>query len=327
MSNEIINVEQPTMLEAINRAEVDIQIATAKKYPINLELALANIKKTACMDIDTAEECFYKLPRKNNNGEDEEIEGVSVRLAEIMAGYWGNLRIQSRIIGNDGRTITAQGVCHDLETNLAVSVEVKRSIVTKKGYTFSPDMQVVTGNAASAIAFRNAVLKVIPKAVTKSVINQIKAFAIKGAGMSLEERVRNMIAAFGKKGVNTQQLLTYCNARDIQGITAENVFDLRDILTAIKEGTTSIQEVFGNDSTAIAQEARRQSEAARAKAAEAMNGQQTAQPSSQTGEEKGAEGVPANVDPETGEIKPTEGSKKTGKVSTPKNEGKAAEKK
>ena len=65
-------------------------------------------------------------------------------MAEIIANAWTNLRVATRIIGNDGRMITAQAVCHDLETNVAVCKEVKRSIVTKKGYTFSQDMQVVT---------------------------------------------------------------------------------------------------------------------------------------------------------------------------------------
>ena len=58
-------------------------------------------------------------------------------------------------------------------------------------------MQVTTGNAASAIAFRNAVLKVVPKAVTKRVIDEIKQVAL-GKAIDLETRRQNMIAYFGK---------------------------------------------------------------------------------------------------------------------------------
>ena len=168
MENETIIVQQSDMLQAINRAEVDMQIATAKSYPRDVQTCLNRIKTIATLDTETAEDCFYALRRQGTL-----IEGVSVRLAEIIAGSWGNLRVQTRIIGNDGKTITAQGICHDLETNLAVSVEVKRRITDKYGKTYSEDMQVTTGNAASAIAFRNAVLKVVPKAVTKRVINEI----------------------------------------------------------------------------------------------------------------------------------------------------------
>ena len=194
MSSEIIEIKQAEMLSAINRSEVDIQIATAKQYPRNLPEVLNKIATYATMDAETAEDCFYVLRRSGST-----IEGLSVRMAEIIAGAWGNLRVQTRIIGNDGKTITAQGICHDLETNYAASVEVKRKITDKYGKTFSEDMQVVTGNAASAIAYRNAVLKVVPKAVTKRVIEEVKKVAI-GQSLDLETSRQNMIQYFAGCG-------------------------------------------------------------------------------------------------------------------------------
>lgn len=264
---EPIIVQQSEMLQAINRAEVDIQIATAKSYPRDVQDALRRIKDIATLDSDTAEDCFYALRRQGSL-----IEGVSVRLAEIIAGAWGNLRVQTRIIGNDGRTITAQGVCHDLETNLAVSVEVKRSITDKYGKTYSNDMQVVTGNAASAIAFRNAVLKVVPKAVTKRVINEVKDVAV-GRSMDLESRRQNMLAYYAKIGVSEADILKYCGVKTPGEITGEMIFELSGLKNAIKEGTTTVQEVFKAnvaDVDAQAEAARKKAEAVRKKAAEAM---------------------------------------------------------
>ena len=164
--NDIIEIKQADMIQAINRAEIDIQVSTAKQFPRDISATLNKIATYATMDKETAEDCFYVLRRKGSNGQDSVIEGLSVRMAEIIAGCWGNIRVQTRIIGNDGKMITAQAICHDLETNFAVSKEVKRRITDRNGRTFSEDMQVVTGNAAASIAFRNAVLAVIPKAVT-----------------------------------------------------------------------------------------------------------------------------------------------------------------
>lgn len=264
---EPIIVQQSEMLQAINRAEVDIQIATAKSYPRDVQDALRRIKDIATLDSDTAEDCFYALRRQGSL-----IEGVSVRLAEIIAGAWGNLRVQTRIIGNDGRTITAQGICHDLETNLAVSVEVKRSITDKYGKTYSNDMQVVTGNAASAIAFRNAVLKVVPKAVTKRVINEVKDVAV-GRSMDLESRRQNMLAYYAKIGVSEADILKYCGVKTPGEITGEMIFELSGLKNAIKEGTTTVQEVFKAnvaDVDAQAEAARKKAEEVRKKAAGAM---------------------------------------------------------
>lgn len=241
--SDIIEIRQADMLQAINRAEIDIQISTAKQYPRDINAVLNKIETYATMDKETAEECFYVLRREDKQGNQNIIEGLSVRMAEIIAGAWGNLRVQARIIGNDGRQITAQAVCHDLETNFAVSKEVKRSILTKKGYTFSEEMQVVTGNAACSIAFRNAVLAVIPKAVTKKVINHVKLVSL-GQAIDLETSRKNCLTNLAKAGVSEKMVLFYLGKNSVADIDQEAIFVLRGTWNAIKEGTASVQECF-----------------------------------------------------------------------------------
>lgn len=239
---EVIEIKQADVLQAINKSEIDIQVATAKQYPRNIPDVLNKISTYATMDTETAADCFYVL-RRSGSGGSATVEGLSVRMAEIIAGAWGNLRVQTRIVGNDGRTITAQGICHDLETNVAVSVEVKRRITDKYGKTYSEDMQVVTGNAASAIAFRNAVLKVVPKAVTKRVIEGVKQVAL-GQSLDLETSRQKMLEYFGKLGVTKDMILDYLNLKKVEEIDKEAVFELRATANAIKEGTTTVQETF-----------------------------------------------------------------------------------
>ena len=264
--NEIINVSQSTMLEALNRSEVDMQIATAKAYPRDVKKSLERIKAMAKADEETANGCFYHLSRGG-----DEINGVSVRMAEIIASCWGNLRVQSRIIGNDGRTITAQGVCHDLESNLAVSVEVKRKITGKNGQTFSEDMQVVTGNAACAIAFRNAVLKVVPKAITQGVINEVQEEAKKN--IDLAKNRQQCVGYFVSLGVAETQLFEFLGINTMEEITADMIMNLRGIATAIKEGTTTVQETFIKpvEEKAAAAKAKEKAEDAKKRAEAAIN--------------------------------------------------------
>ncbi len=265
--NEIqqIEVSQSELLEAVNRAEIDIQIATAKRYPRDITHVLNQIATLATMDTETAEDCFYALRRGRAEGDNAVIEGLSVRMAEIFAGAWGNLRVQTRIVGNDGKTITAQGICHDLETNLAVAVEVKRRITDKYGRTYSEDMQVVTGNAASAIAFRNAIFKVIPKAVTKKVINEVKQVAL-GKSIDLETSRQRIVEYFGKLGVTQRQLFDYLSVKKLEEIDKERVFELRALANALKEGTTTVEETFRKNvanAEKIAEEAKKKAEEAK----------------------------------------------------------------
>lgn len=254
--NDIIELKQAEAIQAITRAEVDMQIATAKQYPRDITQALAKIKACAMLDKETAMECFYSLRRKDASGNDNQIEGLSVRMAEIIASAWGNIRVQTRIVGNDGKQITAQAICHDLESNTAVSKEVSRSIVNRYGKTFSQDMVIVTGNAASSIAFRNAVLAVIPKAITKNIIKEVKQLAM-GKTLNLEESRRNVITYYNRAGATTDQLLDYLDITSVDDITEEHIFELRALRNAIEEGTTTIKETF----TDPAKEAKRAAEA------------------------------------------------------------------
>lgn len=290
--NEIIQttqhaVSQTAMLAAQNRAEIDVQIATAKQYPRDIHAALERIKTIATIDSSTAADCFYNVQRGGGS-----IEGLSVRMAEIIAGAWGNMRVQMRIVGNDGKMITVQGMCHDLETNLAVCVEVKRRITDKNGRTYNEDMQVMTGNAASAIAFRNAVLKVVPKAITAKIVEDVKQVAV-GKIADLTAKRKAVIDYFGTLGVSSAELFNYLGISRADEIDTEKVFVLRGLANAIKEGTTSIEEAFranSADSQAIADKAKAAAKSKRSKVDAAMN------------RAMGKDAQAATVDTATGEI-------------------------
>ena len=239
---EVMQVSNAESLAALTRSEIDVQIATAKQYPRNLAKVLNNIETLATMDEEIAGSCFYTLRRQG-----KVIEGPSVRMAEIIASSWGNLRVQARIIGNDGKMITAQGVCHDLESNYATSTEVKRRITDKNGKTYSEDMQVVSGNAACAIAMRNALFKVVPAALVKKVVEKAKKVSL-GESMTLESSRAKMLSYFKTIGVDEKQIFDYLSVEKTDEIDIDMVVELRGLATAIKEGTTTVKEAFSTKS-------------------------------------------------------------------------------
>lgn len=235
---EIMQVSNVETLTALAKSEVDAQIATAKQYPRTLSRVLTDIETMATLDEDVAGSCFYSLRRGGKL-----IEGASVRMAEIVAASWGNLRTQARIIANDGKTITAQGICHDLESNTAISVEVKRGITGKDGKTYSEDMQIITGNAACAIAFRNAVFKVVPFALIKKTIEKAKQVSL-GKSMTLETSRNKMLAYYNTIGVTEKQIFDYLSVSKVEEINIDMVVELRGLANAIKDGATTAQEAF-----------------------------------------------------------------------------------
>lgn len=246
MEQEITVINSTEALSAVTSAEIDKQIATAHAYPRNIQACIKNINDLATMDEDTAQDCYYHLERRDKaTGEVTVIEGPSIRLAEIVASQWGNLRIATRVVGNDGKMVTVEGVCHDLESNVAVSQQQVRSIVSKSGYTYSNDMQVMTINAASAIAVRNAINKVIPKTITNKVVEKCKAI-VRGEGdaIRLAERRQNCVKKFASIGVTSEMICQKLGIASANDINNDHIVRLVGIFNAIRDNASSIDEEF-----------------------------------------------------------------------------------
>jgi len=225
-------------LMAIDKAAIDIQIATAKNYPRSVDRSLKDAMTLATLDEDTAAGCFYALPRSGKT-----IEGPSVRLAEIMAYSWGNLRAEADIVAEDKTTITAMGTCFDLEKNVAVRVRVKRRITDKYGKRYNEDMIGVTSNAAISIALRNAVFKVIPAAFTRRIYLSARKASL-GEGGTITQKRQKAMDWFAKLGVKPEQVFEVLGVKGMDDIGEDQLITLRGLVTAIQDGETTVEQVF-----------------------------------------------------------------------------------
>ena len=233
-----LDVVPTNALATILRADIDVQITTAKQYPRSIALFKKTALSMACLDEETAASCFYSLPRAG-----KAIEWPSVRLAEIAVSAWGNIRYGARVISDDGRIMTAQGMCHDMQTNCSATVEVRRRVTDKRGRRFSDDMIVVTGNAACSIAMRNAIFKVVPMAYLREVYLAARKTAI-GDAKTLVNRRAEAIAHFAKMGVDEKRVLAVLGKGGIEEVGLDELATLRGLATAIKDGDTSVDEAF-----------------------------------------------------------------------------------
>ena len=310
MEQEVQIINSSEALEALNRSDIDIQVQTAMRYPKHstpdqINFALVKAESFALVDSETAESCFYRLEREDKKtGQKSIIEGPSIRLAEIIANSWGNIRIATRIVGNDGKFITAQGACHDLESNVIQVVEVKRSICTSKGFTFSADMQVVTGNAAASIARRNAILAVIPQAIFKNLYAKIKTKAIGDVQNNLENRRATMLKTYALAGVNSEMLCKHLGVQAVDDITAEMVVNLASLWNALRDGQTTIEETFKKPAAeaAAAQKVREKNAAAKDRIAASAAGARAKTSTAPVPAEEDLPPAPGEIDPETGEV-------------------------
>lgn len=223
---------------AIEIAEIESQIATAKRYPRDIREFKDKLMTMANLDQETAEGCYYALPRGN-----KVIDGPSVRLAEIALSCYGNCVAEADVRTEDERFIYAMGQCRDLENNVAVRVKVRRRITDKKGKRYNDDMIAVTANAACSIALRNAVFKVIPGAYIKPVFDRVKQTAV-GKAKSLANRRAQVITKLTKFGVTEDRVLAVLGRKSADEVTFDDVAKLIGLGTAIKDGETTVEEAF-----------------------------------------------------------------------------------
>ncbi len=254
---ENIEIVQPTeeaALSLITKAEIDMQIATAHAFPRSITKFIRDVKSLATVTPEIAESCMYALPRGNKT-----VSGPSIRLAEIVASCYGNLRTGARVILNDGKHVTAQGITHDLEKNIMHTEEVRRSILqhewipdpekpgkskkSGKMVTMNEDMQTVTGRAACAIAYRNSVFKVVPAALIEDILDEIRKI-IKGDIQTLGERRDKAIKYFTDLGVKEADIFRVLEVKGKEDIDLDKFVILRGMCSGHRNNETTLEGLF-----------------------------------------------------------------------------------
>lgn len=243
---EILPVEvksaQLIQVDAVERANIDSQVATAKQYPRNIRRSIDNSVVMATMNQETAQSCGYALPRGGKL-----ITGPSVHLAKIIVSNWGNIRTEAKVVQQTDKEVISRGTAWDLETNVASAFEVRRSIVNSKGQRFSDDMVVVTGNAANSIAYRNAVFAVIPKAITDRVYlaaQKLITGDLSNADKLLKKRTSIVNDFKNDYGISENEVITLCGKQTINQIGANEISTLIGILQSFKDGDSTVDEVM-----------------------------------------------------------------------------------
>jgi hypothetical protein len=246
--NETETIQQisPDVVYQQDKASIDIQIVTAKAYPRKIRRATENALAIVTMDENIARTCTYSVPRGG-----KKISGPSVHLAKIIAQQWGNMRIKAKVVDIDQSRITSEAICWDLESNLAIEVQIKRSITGKTG-RFSEDMITVTGNAANSIALRNAVLSVIPKGIVDKIYNAAKQTItgdISDKNKLLVKRKQVFDGLTDAYGVTEKEILFAIGKAAVDFVDGDDIITLVGIGQAIRDGDTTVEQAFKGEKT------------------------------------------------------------------------------
>jgi len=232
---EVVSESSLSVHEEADRSH---QVATAKKFPRSITAFRNELKAIAIASQPVAMEMMYSLPRAG-----KQLVGPSIRFAEALVSCWGNARVGVEVVDVDRRdgVVVAEGRFYDCEKNVGFAIRTRRrNVMTKK----DDDSYQVTGNAASSIALRNAILRGVPKALWNDIFELAKQTAA-GDAASLETIRVEMIKLFTALGVTENRLFAALGIPGIADMGPDEIVAMKAWRKQLQSKDSTIEEIFG----------------------------------------------------------------------------------
>ena len=243
--------------------EVQAAIFMARQFPRDETRAYRRVIE-ASKRLSLAEKAIYCYPRSG-----QQIKGPSIRTAETIAKYWGNLSygIKELSQNNSEHTSEMMAYCWDLESNVRVEriFKVPHIRDTKQGPKLLTDARDIYEKTANdgARRLRAAILEVLPSDVVEDFMKACEKTIEGSSDKPIKDRVQDMLRLFEELGV-TKEMIEQRIGTKTDNFIAKNIVDLGGIYNSIKNNFAPIEQYFD-----VPTAAEKQKEAAEAKLKEA----------------------------------------------------------
>lgn len=287
-----------TALEATARARVLAKYTIASKFPRNWDTVSLKLLRE-CERPGFADVARYSIPRGG-----KKIEGFSIRFAEAVLRYAGNVDVQSTTVHEDSRMRTIHLAVTDLETNneIGIDLTIEKTVLlkdtkgravleTRKNSTLqsvylveaTEDEIAQKSGALISKALRTSLLRMVPGDILEDCERKVYDTIQKGDdARDPTENKKRCIDAFAPLGVMPVDLEKYIGA-SLDTPPPGTWAHMRALHTAIKDGETNwkeaLEQKLAERGAPKAAEAEKSSPAEQVKAkAEAAKGPKKAEP-------------------------------------------------
>lgn len=212
-------------------------------------------KKLLAIAAEAGEDFFYSIPFKNRKeGTTSVVEGAGVGLARTAVSLWGNCSVETRIEQEVSDAFLVRSDFVDFENNYTRS-ETKR--VSKLLPKFGGGTRTATGKELDLVyqqgaskVERDVILRSLPKHVIERAFEMAKAAAL-AEKAPVSQQIARIIRKAQEANVGLAQIEAYLGCpftepalkaadRDAREVCAH----LRGLVTAIKSGDATMDEVF-----------------------------------------------------------------------------------
>lgn len=224
--------------------EVQARVLVAQKCPRDEVKATQRIMEAAKRK-NLAENALYAYPKGGQS-----ITGPSIRAAETMAKYWGNLAFGINELSQDNKNHISEvkAYCWDLETNV---IQEKTFKVThhryskEKGNALLTDPRDIYEKVANdgARRLRACILGIIPADIVEDFITECEKTLAGDNTEPLKDRVLNTIKDFEEFGVTKEHIEKkfMCKA---DNFIEKHLIQLKSIHKSIKDNFQTPEKFF-----------------------------------------------------------------------------------
>ncbi len=238
-------------------AEVKAALTIARACPRDKHRAMEKILDI-CSRTEFAKTALYRYKRGGN------VEGLTIRAAEVIANAWGNMSFGLRELAQDAGMSEWLAYAWDLETNTKsdMSFQFKHERHTTDGVKQLKDPRDIyeLGANYGARRLRSRILAIVDQDVVAAAERQVKTTLVAEAAghdkKTFGEKVAEIQAQFKNKfGVTVEHINAFLGHK-IESITPEEFVELGTIYVALRDGEGKPSEYFTSmPKTASASEA------------------------------------------------------------------------
>lgn len=241
-------VQAPSALVTVDQqraiAEVQAAMVVARMNPRDEMRAYQRIVM-ACKRKSLAEQASYAYPRGGKM-----VTGPSIRLAEVIAGYWGNITYGLRELNRRAGISEVEAFAWDLETNTRVTRQFQVKHIRDKSeggkeLTGERDIYELVASMGQR-RVRACILEVVPGDIVEGAEEECKNTLQGGGGELIEDRIRKAVLAFGAFGV-TKAMIEARLRHKIEATLPAELVQLQQIYRSLKDGMAKREEFFSLD--------------------------------------------------------------------------------
>jgi hypothetical protein len=231
--NPALNVGAVSIEQERATAETRAQIQLAKMFPRNMNTAHAELME-ACANKAFASDAFYSVPRGGGS-----VTGPSIRFAEEVARVYGHMEYGHREYSrSEGKSEVEVYAWDKQNNNRSIrQITVMHIIDTRQGpkpCKSQKEIDDLVANIASK-QLRGRILALMPKWFVADALERCKKTLLGDNEKPVSARVRDMVQAFSKFGVNAGHIEGYLGHK-LETTMLDELIELTGVYNSLKEG-------------------------------------------------------------------------------------------